>query len=594
MRACRYRRHFLQVFQFNLEFDRSLATKSTSVQAGLIMDLNFTRTSSVFNSSQGSNTQRHSLYGSMDVDRNNGTLFLSNREEIDKGGVDVLLFVDNNNNGVYDAGDELIPAKGIKVDGMGKIELGRDSIIHVSQLQSYYRYNLEIDRQQIDPNLVPTNDKFSFVVDPNQFRRIEIPFYRGGTVSGTVYLDNQGVRTPMSGARVIMRSTHRAWGDTLHTFSDGGFYTMNVAPGNYTLMVDPTQLQFLQAVQKDGPLSVTVHHSLQGDIIDTLEIVLVKLAPKINLKAEDNVQKLASRLNDEEAKQAAEKQKADSVKEAAKAAMPAARPMIEMKKTESMETPAKIEIAMAEYKDAFGALKSGKKVDAAAILQKMLDEKVPDEIADHCHYWIGEIKYTAKKYKEALQEFNEVLTFDTWVKRWDAQLMIGLCYERMGDKEKAREAFEEVVKDNFMNRNLMLAKKHLARLPIETAAKTEIAMTEYEKAVGALKSKEYADAAAVFQKMLDKKVPDEIADHCHYWIGEINYASKKYNEALQEFNKVLTFDRSKKRGDAQFMIGLCYERVGNKEKARAAFEKVMKDYPMTANVKQAKKHLARL
>jgi outer membrane protein OmpA-like peptidoglycan-associated protein len=39
------------------------------------------------------------------------------------------------------------------------------------------------------------------------------------------------------------------------------------------LTVDPTQLQFLHAVQKDGPLSVTVHHTPQGDIIDNLDII---------------------------------------------------------------------------------------------------------------------------------------------------------------------------------------------------------------------------------------------------------------------------------------------------------------------------------
>jgi len=38
-------------------------------------------------------------------------------------------------------------------------------------------------------------------------------------------------------------------------------------------MVDPMQLQFLQAVQQSGPLTVTVHHSQQGDIIENLVIV---------------------------------------------------------------------------------------------------------------------------------------------------------------------------------------------------------------------------------------------------------------------------------------------------------------------------------
>jgi len=75
-----------------------------------------------------------------------------------------------------------------------------------------------------------------------------------------------------------MRSIDGFSGDTLRTFTDGGFYAMNVAPGIYTLTVDPSQLQFLQAVQKDGPLSVTVHHTPQGDIIENLEIALTKLA----------------------------------------------------------------------------------------------------------------------------------------------------------------------------------------------------------------------------------------------------------------------------------------------------------------------------
>jgi len=273
---------FMQAFQFNLGFAHNFAGSTTSMQAGLIMDLNFTRASSAVDVSNGRSASRQSFYGSAAVGHNSSMPFLTNREQIGKGGLDVVLFVDNDNNGAYDAGDELIPAKGVKIDGMGKIEQKRDSVIRVSQLQSYFRYNLEVDRLQIDPNLVPMSDKFSFVVDPNQFKRIEIPFYRGGTVSGTAYLENEGVRTPLSGTRIIMRSTSGASGDTLHTFVDGGFYAMNVPPGSYTLTVDPTQLQFLQVVQKNGPLSVTVHHSRQGDIIDTLDIALVNPAQKIS------------------------------------------------------------------------------------------------------------------------------------------------------------------------------------------------------------------------------------------------------------------------------------------------------------------------
>ncbi len=183
-----------------------------------------------------------------------------------------------------------------------------------------------------------------------------------------------------------------------------------------------------------------------------------------NLKLEDDVQKLTARLNDSEAKYAAEKQRADSLDEALKASMSAAQPVTETKKTESMESVMRTEIPMAEYEEALGAFKSKKYNDAAEAFQKMLDNKVPDEIADNCHYWIGETKYASKKYSEALQEFENVLKFRRSEKKGDAQFMIAQCYERMGNKLKAKEAFEKVVKDYPMSSNVKKAKERWARL----------------------------------------------------------------------------------------------------------------------------------
>jgi len=184
-----------------------------------------------------------------------------------------------------------------------------------------------------------------------------------------------------------------------------------------------------------------------------------------NLKLEDDVQKLTARLNDSEAKYASEKQRADSLDDVAKnAKMAVSQPMIETNKSESMETAMKSEIPMAEYEDALGAFKSKKYDDAAAAFQRMLDNKVPDEIADNCHYWIGESKYAEKKFKEAVQEFEAVLSFKRSEKKGDAQFMIAQSYERMGNKAKAKEAFERVVKDYPMSANVKKAKERWAKL----------------------------------------------------------------------------------------------------------------------------------
>jgi tol-pal system protein YbgF len=183
-----------------------------------------------------------------------------------------------------------------------------------------------------------------------------------------------------------------------------------------------------------------------------------------NLKLDDDVQKLTARLNDSEAKYASEKQRADSLDEALKTSMSAAQPVTESRKSESMESAVRTEIPMAEYEEALGAFKSKKYKDAADAFQKMLDNKVPDEIADNCHYWIGESKYASKKYTEAMQEFEDVLKFKRSEKKGDAQFMIAQCYERMGNKMKAKEAFEKVVKDYPMSANVKKAKERWARL----------------------------------------------------------------------------------------------------------------------------------
>jgi tol-pal system protein YbgF len=234
---------------------------------------------------------------------------------------------------------------------------------------------------------------------------------------------------------------------------------------------DQALTNFVGAAQPDTtqkPAETQTVAPTTGDTqkqIDVLKTDNTDLRQK-NLKLEDDVQKLTSRLNDSEARYASEKQRGDSLEEAAKMAMvtAAAQPMAETKRTESVETAVKTEIPMAEYEDALGTFKSKKYADAAVAFQKMLDENVPEEIADNCHYWIGESKYGSKKYSDAIKEFETVMSYKKSEKKGDAQFMIGQCYERMGEKAKAKAAFEKVVKDYPMSANVKKAKERWARL----------------------------------------------------------------------------------------------------------------------------------
>ncbi|MEX2117931.1 MAG: tetratricopeptide repeat protein [Bacteroidota bacterium] len=119
-------------------------------------------------------------------------------------------------------------------------------------------------------------------------------------------------------------------------------------------------------------------------------------------------------------------------------------------------------------------------------------------------------------------------------------------------------------------------------------------MTAYKDALVAFNSKAYDAAIMKFEGVLKSGVGTGLADNCHYWIGESNYGKKNYAGAVRHFETVLQDDKSEKLADANFMLGQCYEHLGQKDKAKEHYEIVARDFPMSGNVSRAKQRAARL
>jgi TolA-binding protein len=115
----------------------------------------------------------------------------------------------------------------------------------------------------------------------------------------------------------------------------------------------------------------------------------------------------------------------------------------------------------------------------------------------------------------------------------------------------------------------------------------------YDNAMKAYKARRYDSAAKGFEA-IGRGTNDDLAKRSTYWLGETYFAQKRYTEALPLFQETLKFKNSEKKADAQFMIARTYENLGNKAKAKAAYEKVVKNYPMSKNVKVSKARWAKL
>ena len=75
---------------------------------------------------------------------------------------------------------------------------------------------------------------------------------------------------------------------------------------------------------------------------------------------------------------------------------------------------------------------------------KLYRQQFPDSpLADNALYWIGECRFSQKKYEEAIDDFNDViLTYPQGDKVAAAHLKKGMSYMELGKKEEALAAFK--------------------------------------------------------------------------------------------------------------------------------------------------------
>jgi hypothetical protein len=266
------------IFKFgrlNLSANYNFRFNSVGFEVGLNINLKPVRSTTTLNSTDSYYSAKQSFYGSAGVDVPNRHIGFSSRQMAGQAGASVILFVDNNGTGKYERGDELLPDKGISLDRSAVMQVGRDSILRVAPLQNYYHYNLRVNRAAIDdPTLIPLVDTFSFIADPSQYKRIEIPFYHGGLIDGMVLIEKGGKETGQGGLRLFLNGVDHEYHETIHSFTDGGFYAMDIAPGKYTLWVDPVQLVFLNVIHSDT-LEIEIKALPEGDYIEGLRIKMV-------------------------------------------------------------------------------------------------------------------------------------------------------------------------------------------------------------------------------------------------------------------------------------------------------------------------------
>jgi tol-pal system protein YbgF len=105
-------------------------------------------------------------------------------------------------------------------------------------------------------------------------------------------------------------------------------------------------------------------------------------------------------------------------------------------------------------------------VDAETSFQRFLQAEPNSELADNAQYWIGECRYSRGDMRGALAAFREtVARYPTGNKTPDALLKAGMSLETLGDKEGARNTYQDVLKRFPGTAVAAVAEERRAKLP---------------------------------------------------------------------------------------------------------------------------------
>lgn len=170
----------------------------------------------------------------------------------------------------------------------------------------------------------------------------------------------------------------------------------------------------------------------------------------------------------------------------------------------------------------------------------------------------GNDLYQAKKYAEALQEYQKVLAENQDMHQTHER--IGLCHYRLGDLDNAIKAFKMMLEKEPRARNVLV---NLSAILLE---------------------KGNLEEGMKYFKQLDEET---INDHSMFYnIGVLLFAREQMEQAIDYFKKCAARDPN--YVDAYYQMALAYLNQGNMEEAKKNFQKIIELAPGSDKAAQAK------
>lgn len=274
----RIEKQLLKNAYLNLSYEKNFRNNYQMAEVGFRYDFSFAQTGLSVRQSDETTSFVQYARGSIINDRKTRYLGTDNRTNVGRGGISVVPFLDLNSNGRRDRGEP--KAYGLKLHtNSGRVEISeRDTTIRIFGLEPYTNCFIQLDENGFE-NVAwrPRALSYSIAVDPNIMKLVEIPVSIAGEASGNIFLEEGGEKKGLSRIKVNYFTADLKPEGKAISEDDGYFSYFGLAPGDYLVMPDTSQIRKLGMKSEPESRRFKIAGNIEGDIVEGLDFVLHRI-----------------------------------------------------------------------------------------------------------------------------------------------------------------------------------------------------------------------------------------------------------------------------------------------------------------------------
>lgn len=268
-------RRVFKTGQISLSYEHSPLYKTNTV----MLNLNFFNSVAAFSTRAAYSNKDYSMNqmqrGSIRWDRAAGKIRFDRRNGIGYGSAVVRPFLDLNNDGVPNEGEEFLPGLKAKLVGVGGRPVPRGKLYYYENLRPYDSYTISIDPTSLDnPMLKPAFENYRVSVNPNVVTSVDVPVVMAADISGVIERETPGGNVGVGGIRLKLLNVDKDVAIDIVSFSSGQYYYLGLIPGHYRAYLDPEQLDKFGYIAEPPSMEFDVLPSESGSSIENINFVL--------------------------------------------------------------------------------------------------------------------------------------------------------------------------------------------------------------------------------------------------------------------------------------------------------------------------------